>query len=122
METLRRKPNEATAPLHQQLSRDEDGDGGPPSLTVYITNNRTWSWVRPLDVLKLRLLALVLVLKEEQVESDELELKHEGEVDEADSPNSSNSDLTPSLAPNDSNSDLTAPVCAHNPPRSPRST
>ena len=58
-------------------------------------------------MLELYLLALVLVLKEEQVELDELELKCEGEVDEADSPTSINTELTPSLASNDSNSDLT---------------
>ena len=90
-----------------QLSRDEDGDGGPPSLTVHTTNNRSWSWVRPLNVLELDLLALVLVLEAEQVELDELELKRKGEVDEACSLTSINSELTPSLASNDSNSDLT---------------
>ena len=58
--------------------------------------------MRPLNVLELHLLALVLVLEEEQVELDELELKREGEVDEADSPISINSELTPSLASNDS--------------------
>ena len=42
------------------------------------------------------LLVLVLVLEEEQVEMDELELKREGEVDEADSATSINSDLIPS--------------------------
>ena len=63
--------------------------------------------MRPLDMLELRLLALALVLEEEQVELDELELKREGEVDEADSPTPVNPDLTPSLASNDSNLDLT---------------
>ena len=63
--------------------------------------------MRPLNVLELHLLVLVLVLEEGQVELDDLELKREGEVDEADSPTPINSDLTPSLASNDSNSDLT---------------
>ena len=67
-------------------------------LTLCTTNNRSWSWVRLLNVLELYLLALVLVLEEEQVELDELELKCEGEVDEASNPTSINSDLTPSLA------------------------
>ena len=56
--------------------------------------------MKPLNVLELHLLALVLVLEEEQEES---ELKREGEVDEADSPTSIDSELTPSLASNDSN-------------------
>ena len=42
------------------------------------------------------------------MELDGLELKREGEVDEADSPTSINSDLSPSLASNDSNPNLTA--------------
>ena len=66
--------------------------------------------MRLLNVLELRLLALVLVLEEEQVELNELEMKREGEVDGADSPTSVNSELTPSLASNDSNSDLTTRI------------
>ena len=80
--------------------------------------------MRPLNALELHSLELVLVLEEEQVALDESELKREGEVDEADSPTSINSELTPSLASNDSNSHLTTlpPDCTHNPPRSPRPT
>ena len=46
------------------------------------------------ETVKRHLLALVLVLEEEQVELDELELKREGKVDEADIPISINLDLT----------------------------
>ena len=62
--------------------------------------------MRPLNVLELDLLALVLVLEGERVAMEELELLgREGE--EADSPTSIDTELTPSLGSNDSNSDLT---------------
>ena len=53
------------------------------------------------------------------MELDGLELKREGEVNEADSPTSINTELTPSLAPNDSNSDLTASGLRSQPAKKP---
>ena len=62
METLRRKSKEATMPLHHNCPgmRTAMAD---LLLTLCTTNNRSWSWVGPLNVLELRLLALVLALE-----------------------------------------------------------
>ena len=70
-------------------------------------------------MLELRLLALMLVLEEEQVDLGELALKREGEVDETDCPTSINSDLSPQMTQTQTSP---PPDCAHNPPRSPRLT